>query len=176
MTGGVGLNHCIAEPLSRKDIRKISEYIRILDGSANRLYFDIVGFVEKKWPRIDPEFSFNVKSMQEMGDFHGLTYPDRNEINIREDVYERACNDSGRDRLTIAHEFFHLLQHGRENISLARTGNEKIPLYRNPEWQADAFGGELLIPKRLISGMSENQVIEACRVSSKAAKCQMKCG
>lgn len=170
------MNHCIAEPLSRKDIRGMAEYIRMLDGSLNNLYFDILGFVEKKWPRIDPGFSFNVKTRQEMGDFHGLTYPDRNEINIREDVYERACNDTGRDRLTIAHEFFHLLQHERQNISLARTGNENIPLYRDPEWQADAFGGELLIPKRLTRGLTESQIIEACKVSPKAAKCQMRCG
>jgi len=170
------LNHCIAEPLSRRDIRRIAESIRMLDGSLNELYFDILGFVEKKWPRFDPDFTFNVKSVQEMGDFHGLTYPDRNEINIREDVYERAYNDSGRDRLTIAHEFFHLLQHGRENISLARTENKNIPLYRDPEWQSDAFGGELLIPKKLIRGMTENQIIVACRVSSKAAKYQMRCG
>ena len=33
---------CIAEPLSRKDIRKTAELIRKIDGSENDMFFDIV--------------------------------------------------------------------------------------------------------------------------------------
>lgn len=169
------MNNCIAEPLSRMNIRRMSEVVRMLDGSSDKLYFDIVGFVEKKLPELDPDFSFNVLTKQEMGSCHGLTYPDKNEINIREDVYERACQNNGRDRLTIAHELFHLLQHGHQNISFARSGNSEVPRYMDPEWQADAFGGELLIPKRLIGGLAEGEIVKECKVSLKAAKYQMNC-
>lgn len=169
------MNNCIAEPLSREEIRQMSETIRKIDGSADKLYFDIVGFVEKKMPSIDPDFSFNVRTKQEMGECHGLTYPDKNEINIREDVYKRACDGNGRDRLTMAHELFHLLRHGRENISFARTGNGEMPRYKDPEWQADAFGGELLIPHKLVGGLSEGQIVRECGVSVKAARYQMRC-
>ena len=117
------MTKCIAEPISRLDIRRMADKIRIIDGCYNTLYFDIVKFLEVKLPKIDENFTFRVLTKEEMGECHGLTYPDRNEIQIREDVYERACNDSGRDRLTMAHELFHLLQHEKTNISFARIGN-----------------------------------------------------
>lgn len=58
-----------------------------------------------------------------MGECHGITYPDRNEIQIRQDVYDRAIAGSGRDRLTLAHELGHLLFHEKQNISYARVGD-----------------------------------------------------
>lgn len=47
---------CIAEPLSRKDIRKTAELIRKIDGSENDMFFDIVRFLEIKLPSIDSNF------------------------------------------------------------------------------------------------------------------------
>ena len=110
-----------------------------------------------------------------LGECHGLTYPDRNEIHIREDVYGRALEGSGRDRLTMAHELFHLLQHEKRNISYARIKSEyDIETFRDPEWQANAFGGELLASSYLIKGMSETEVQTRCGVSAAAAHCQLK--
>ena len=168
------MTKCIAEPLGRKDIRKLAELIRIVEGSHDKLFFDIVHFLDVTLPKIDPEFTFLIKTKNEMGECHGLTYPDRNEINIREDVYERACAGVGRDRLTLAHELFHLLRHEKRNISFARIGNGKIEAFRDPEWQADAFGGELLIPHYLIKGMTAKQIVESCQVSESAAICQLR--
>lgn len=166
------MTKCIAEPISRKDIRKMAERIRIIERSNGKYFFDIIHFLEVTLPKIDPSFTFSVKPISEMCDCHGLTYPDRNEIQIREDVYERACGGNGRDRLTMAHELFHLLHHGKESISYARSNNTEI--YRDPEWQADAFGGELLIPHDLIIGMTPQQVVVECQVSLAAAKCQLR--
>lgn len=73
---------CIAEPLSRKDIRKTAELIRKIDGSENDMFFDIVRFLEIKLPSIDSNFNFRVLPQDEMGECHGITYPDRNEIQI----------------------------------------------------------------------------------------------
>ena len=114
---------CIAEPLSRKDIRKTAELIRKIDGSENDMFFDIVRFLEIKLPSIDSNFNFRVLPQDEMGECHGITYPDRNEIQIRQDVYDRAIAGSGRDRLTLAHELGHLLFHEKQNISYARVGD-----------------------------------------------------
>ena len=164
--------NCIAEPLSRKDIRHMAQIVRAIEGSSKDLFFDITHFLEVTLPRIDEDFSFVIKTKEEMGDCHGLTFPDRNEIQIREDVYQRACNGSGRDRLTMAHELFHLLQHTRDNISFARSEG-KVKTYMDPEWQADAFGGELLVPCNLITGMSAEEISRECKVSMSAAKCQM---
>lgn len=170
------MTQCIAEPISRSKLRKMAMTIRILDGSENDMFFDIAKFLEVKLYKIDPTFNFRVLAKLEMGECHGLTFPDRNEIQIREDVYDRAVKGSGRDRMTMAHELGHLLFHEKQNISYAcmRTNEDvKIPIYRNPEWQADAFGGELLVPHHLIGGKSLDEVSKECGVSLKAAMCQL---
>lgn len=165
---------CIAEPLSRKVIRKTAELIRQIDGSENDMFFDIVRFLEIKLPSIDPNFNFCVLPQNEMGECHGVTYPDRDEIQIRQDVYDRAIAGSGRDRLTLAHELGHLLFHEKQNISYARIDDDtKIVAFRDPEWQADAFGGEVLMLKDVIEGHNVEEVMKLCKVSEKAAMCQL---
>ena len=147
--------------------------IRKIARKENELYFDIVYFLEITLPKLDENFTFQVLTEENMGDCHGLTYPDKNLIQIRQDVYERAVEGNGRDRLTLAHELFHLLQHESINISFARTGNNKVETYRDPEWQSDAFGGELLVPHNMIQGMSINEVATKCGVSMAAARFQL---
>lgn len=167
------MNKCIAQPLSRNDIRGMARFIRKVANSENDRYFDIVKFLDIDLPKIDPDFSLIIEDEKILGECHGLTYPDRNEIHIRSDVYERAYHDSGRDRLTMAHELFHLLQHTKENVSYARVGRRaKVEAFRDPEWQADAFGGELLVPYHLVKGLSQSEIMEECKVSASAAKLQ----
>lgn len=168
------MTQCIAEPTSRKKLRQNARLIRAIEGSEENMYFDIVHFLEVTLPKIDPTFVFKVLPKSSMGDCHGLTFPDRNEIQIREDVYDRAIVGSGRDRMTMAHELGHLLHHEKQNISYARFDeNEKVPAYRSPEWQADAFGGELLIPHHLMSGKTPEQIADECKVSLDAATYQL---
>lgn len=168
------MTKCMASPLTRMEIRSLARFIRKLDGSENELYFDIVKFIDVKLPKLIPEFSLLVEGQEILGECHGLTFPDRNEIHIRTDVYERACEGSGRDRLTMAHELFHLLQHEKKNISYARmSSNGVVETWKDPEWQANAFGGELLIPAHLVGGMEVEEVAYKCKVSYKAASYQL---
>lgn len=110
-----------------------------------------------------------------MGNKHGETYPSRNLIRIREDVYLGAVSGCGRDRLTIAHEIGHLLLHEDDCIALCKLApNEKLRPFEDPEWQANAFGGELLASTYLIKGMSAADVSEKCGVSMDAAKVQLR--
>ena len=169
------MNKCIAQPLSRSDIRGMARFIRKIADKENDRYFDIVKFLDVDLPKIDQDFSLIIDDRFTLGECHGLTYPDRNEIHIRSDVYERACNDNGRDRLTMAHELFHLLQHTKENVSYARiSGGAEVAAFRDPEWQADAFGGELLVPYHLVKGLSPDEIMEECKVSDSAARTQWK--
>ncbi len=164
-----------ANPCSRKDIREIALMVRVIEGSINSLYFDILHFMEVTLPKLIPEYEFCVESIEEMGNAQGLTYPDRGIVIIREDVYNRAIAGNGRDRLTIAHELFHLLKHDCSHITFARIGNESnIKIYEDPEWQADAFGGELLVPNHLIQGLDAEEISQKCGVSRSAAKYQKK--
>ncbi len=89
-------------------------------------------------------YELQICDSNELGVNHGLTSPDENIVRIREDVYNRACDGAGRDRMTMAHEFGHLILH--RNIGMARLpADAVIPVYMDSEWQANCFGGELLI-------------------------------
>lgn len=165
----------LAEPLSRDDIRSMAYTIRQMVGLEDKLYFPIVEFIELCLPQIEPDFQLIIETRETMGNCHGLTFPDQKIIKIRDDVYENAIAGSGRDRLTFAHELFHLLQHSNNHISFARTDDKKVITYCDPEWQADAFGGELLIPKHLINDISIDEIISGCNVSCAAARYQKNC-
>lgn len=163
----------LAKPTSRREIRMAANLVRKIQGDEG-LYFDIMRFLEQTLPIIQPGFSLCVKPKQEMGECHGLTFPEQKEIWLREDIYDGAMEGKGRDRLTAAHELFHLLFHAKNQIGFARTGGGEIPAYKDPEWQADAFGGELLIPYDKAMHLTIPQIIASCGVSEKAARFQFR--
>ena len=162
----------VVEGKSRNDIRKVAMLCRKLQNAENELYFPILDFVEKTLPSIIPNFSFRVGTMEEMGECHGLTLPGKNEIVIREDVYDRAYAGSGRDRLTVAHELYHYIEHSSATVGFARTSKHELPKYMDPEWQADAFGGELLVASHLAKKLTVSEIAEKCGVSVAAARTQ----
>ena len=144
-------------------------------GLEYELYFPILSFVENILPILIPDFQFEVVPEAEMGNKHGETYPSKNLIRIREDIYLRAAAGEGRDRLTVAHEVGHLFLHEDDSIALCRLEpGDKLKPYEDPEWQADAFGGELLASSYLIEGMNSREVEKMCGVSAAAAKVQLK--
>ena len=83
-----------------------------------------------------------------------------------------AIRNVGRDRMTIAHELLHLILHQPSSLTLYRR-NEEIPIYKNPEWQAECFAGELLMPYERIKNMSESEIVDKCKVSQIAAHYQL---
>ncbi|MBR0418175.1 MAG: ImmA/IrrE family metallo-endopeptidase [Erysipelotrichaceae bacterium] len=164
-----------ANPISRNEIREYVYEIKKELGLENELFFPIVKFVENVLPELIPGFTFEIKPVEEMGTLHGRTYPSKNIIQIREDIYIRAVRGEGRDRLTIAHEVGHLLMHDETELALCRLSpGSSLKPYEDPEWQANAFGGELLASSYLIDGMTAEEVKEKCGVSLVAAKNQLK--
>lgn len=164
-------------PLSLKDIRNKVKSLRKLLYKIGFLenedepYIDIVRLYEYFLQQIGVEFI--VLPINELGSKHGETLIGTNIIRIREDVYNRACEGYGRDRFTMAHELAHLLLHRLENLSLAREiDGVEIPAYKNPEWQANAFAGELLAPFHLIKNKNINDIAKIHGITVMAAKVQ----
>lgn len=164
-----------AAPQSRDQIRRYVHYIKQKTGFEDELYFPILQFVENVLPMMFPDYQFEIVPKSEMGNKHGETYPSKNIIRIREDIYEGAAKGKGRDRLTVGHEVGHFFNHEEDSIVLCRLApGQKLRAFEDPEWQADAFAGELLAPAHMIKNMTVDEVMRKCGVSEAAARNQLR--
>ena len=158
-------------PLSLAQIRDSAARLRNILGIPEDSYVDIVKIMDN----LPDTFGVVVEivPIQEMGEKHGETYPAAKKIRLREDVYDRACQGYGRDRLTLAHELAHLILHGPKKIALARVSeNTRVPAYCDSEWQANTFAGEFLAPYRFARAMTEQSIQSKYGVSAAAAHVQ----
>lgn len=165
----------IVPPTSRKELRDYAASIRrmlkikgpffpiveLLEIMRNLVGVDYDVFSDEEWDN-----TFDAQA-------HALYDMNTRTICIRESVYNGALKGVGRDRFTIAHEIAHALLLPDNTSLVYRTSpNEKYRCYTDPEWQADCFAGELLIPFELCKDMSINEIVVQCGVSEDAACCQ----
>lgn len=160
----------VATGLSRKKIRELTQHVRKISGYEEIPYFPIVQFIELVLgdPN-NPDFNYEIVEPWEMEDMYGNTNTGTNVMRIRRDVYERAVQGMPRDRFTLCHELGHYLLHQPECVSYARG---EVPRYRNPEWQANTFAGELMAPYNIVKDMSIEEIMENCGMSRQAASIQ----
>lgn len=164
----------VAVPVSRRNLRDVALTIRKTMRIGNKPYFPVLEFIEMVLPVMYPDFHLQILSKEEMGSFHGLSCPEENCIKLREDVYKRARDGQGRDRMTCAHEAAHFLLHRQGFVQLAKIEpGQKIAPYVDPEWQASALAAELLMPASLIKEMTVAQIMHYCKVSEAAARYQL---
>lgn len=164
----------IADPLSRLKIRNVAKKIRDAMGIGPNEYFDVVKFLEHYLHLIFPEFHIEIVESWKMPNKYAEFLPETKCIRIQEEVYNGAISGNPRDRFTLAHEIGHLFLHRPGKIRLARNiTKEKIPPYKCPEWQANTFAGELLVPPNGTRGMSPFEVSKRFGVSYQAAEIQM---
>ena len=163
----------IAEPVGRNTLRRLASKIRALSGNGDEIYFQIVSFVEHKMPFLFPGFYHEIVPLDYFpSNIHAETEVEKRVIRIREDVYDGAISGVGRDRMTLAHEIGHYALLVAKGLKLYRSfEGAKIEAFRDPEWQAKAFAGELLCPYDMIKDMSPHQISKACGVSLEAAEC-----
>lgn len=166
------MNEYEATPLSRMKIRKLAQQFREVLGLGDKAYIDVIKILEYIMPILFPGFSYEIVENDKMGTM-GLTVPSKKCIFIKESVYVGAVHGAPRDRFTIMHEIAHYILHRGMDVRLAREG-KKVELYRDPEWQADAFAGEFLMNANVVGDMEPAEIARACGVSLTAAKCQYK--
>lgn len=163
----------IVQPISREQLREYAYQIRVSLGLENQLYFPIVQVLEVM-PEIFEGFYYEILDDKDLPDCHAHTDIINRCIRIRNSVYNGACDGKGRDRMTIAHELGHYLTLVVSSFKLNRAFKKtKVNTYQDPEWQAKAFAGELLIPAHLVKGMRAKDVEHKCGVSKDAAKFQL---
>ena len=164
----------IAPPFSRRAIRGAAELVRGWAPDPSKPYFDITSFLELQLQSHDPEFALIVSTRREMGNDLARAYIADRTIEVRSDVYDHAHDGQPFARFTLAHELGHLVLHS--DIRLARRDAPyAVDRFRDPEWQADCFAGELLMPLFIYQEMKNPEdAANAFGVSSSAVKAQLR--
>ena len=94
-------------------------------------------------------------------------------IYIKESVMEQACRRAyKRGAFTLTHELGHYLLHYLQNdVRLTRVADEVyVPPYCDPEWQADTFASEFLMPYEECTKMDVEEIRKTYHVSRMAAE------
>ena len=155
-----------APPISRNDLKRLTKRIRA-QFQIKSVYFPVDAVLEFIH-LLAPGYRYEVMTERDMGKNHGLTHYHDKVIQIRQDVYDGACRGEGRDRMTIAHEIGHAVLHTESLVSARDFG--EIKTYEDPEWQAKAFAGHLLVSDSAIKSLSISEVMTECGVSYDAAR------
>lgn len=94
-------------------------------------------------------------------------------IYLKESVMEEACKNSyKRGTFTLIHELGHYLLHYiQSGVKLTRVpDDEKVPIFCDPEWQANTFASEFLMPFEECLQLSVEEIRRTYHVSRKAAE------
>jgi hypothetical protein len=126
--------------------------------------------------------------VEELSDgVEGMTFPD-GRVLLSEETYRGAHEGLGRPRFTVPHECYHGMKH-REQIRRALTDvgelvvcrRQNIKPFLDPEWQANAFAGALLMPEPMVRLLASKQrrillpdaMADTFGVSQKAAEVRL---
>ena len=166
-------------PMSRAEIRNYASKIRQLLGFKKTDFihapklFDLLSDV---FSNQGLDFDFRI-----MPDDHDVFY-DKEEaytdmstgiIYIKESVMDQACRRAyNRATFTLIHELGHFLLHYlQEDVRLTRVADcVVVPPYCDPEWQADTFASEFLMPYDECINMNKEEIRKTYHVSRKAAE------
>src|SRR5262249_40933925 len=150
---------------------------------------DVLGWID----RILPRFGVHVApaGREELGDCAAITYPTGNfecEILVQEWMWHDLAHDAHPYfvRATLIHELAHAILHvpvirGSEfdnsRAALPRAARGSMPAFNDPEWQAWALPGSILLPRRTIAMLAEphvSAVMNAYEVSGQFAAAHLR--
>jgi transcriptional regulator with XRE-family HTH domain len=159
----------LVPPASLPALWALAERVRTVFVQPEQVSFPIMDVLEYRLGKFLDGFYLDVCDHEEMGMEEGRVIAGENCIKLREDVYRKAWGGSGRDRFTCCHELLHFLLH--RQVVMPRARDDKHPVYRDAEWQADAFAGALLMSARHINGFaSVDDAASQCGMSPQAAE------
>ncbi|MEA4914771.1 MAG: ImmA/IrrE family metallo-endopeptidase [Christensenella sp.] len=165
----------MCQPLSRIQLREYARSIRKALKLDKCAWLPAVKLLEG-FHRVLEDEDFNVEIVDDdyfTNGTHAAYFPEENCIRVRNSVYEGACNNCGRDRMTIVHELAHVFLLRVSSVQFSRCFDEKtMPTYCDPEWQAKCLAGELMMPYYLVGTQTAAEIAENCGVSWQAAEFQ----
>ena len=157
------------DPISTSELRLIAKKVRQKFNLDKSLYFPILTIVDDFC--IDGLLDYQVLSEDDERlpkDVLSSYSIQDNLILIKESVYREVCNNVGRSRFTLAHEFAHYLLFYIKKFHYSET-LEKPKAYEDPEWQANMLASELLVPFDETKEMNIKDIEDTCGVSEECA-------
>lgn len=137
----------VANPLSKNKIRNYANFMRFMFGYSEHEPLNVINIIEHNMFELDEDFVFDIVCDDDpmIVGKEGLSIPGKSKIIFPESVYHKMLKGDGRCNFTACHEIFHYFFHS--GISFARDLSEiKPPIYQDPEWQANTFAREFLVP------------------------------
>lgn len=155
-------------PLSIARIKKEADRVRKEFNAPLDSFFPIYEYIQNLYDngKLDYQILDDDDSM--FGENEYAKYDmDNNIIYVKDSVDAEANEDIGRARFTLSHELFHYIQAKVLNFKFEET-EDKVEDYKNPEWQANEFAGQLLVPDEYIH-LSHEEIMEKFLVSEECA-------
>lgn len=138
-------------PLKVLEIEKIARNVREKYNISFDSPFPILDFIEE----LSEQNLLTVQYLEDddllfEADTPAKYNPVDNFIYVKESVLQELEDKEFRANFTLAHELFHFLQFRVLNFQFEEV--DDCPNYMNPEWQANEFAGQLLLPTKYIVG------------------------
>ncbi len=155
----VGINSFIVAPRSKVAIdHRVKEYLSSII-PIHLTAPSILNVEELLDVHIPRTHGFKVELCENIGpDIEGITLPLEKKMKFTTREFERIVLHVPRSLFTGAHEAYHVIDHAAQmrswdaddwinSIALHR---KKMPIYYDPEWQANYGAGALLMPKNTL--------------------------
>lgn len=157
-------------PLSVKDIAKLARGIREYFNIPLDSFFPIYDYVMDLYDKDELDYVILEDDDEAFSDGKVAFYNSmENTIYIKDSVDLGFETNDYRSNFTLAHELFHYMQVNILEFDFEEIDDsEELKPFRNPEWQADEFAGQLLIPDEYAS-LDENELSEKFHVSLECA-------
>ncbi len=166
-----------AKPLKTIEIRNIAQFIRKkLVCSNDDESIDMIALLDTLTSKLS-KYGFNYYVLEDNDpifeyDDEAKTDIIEGNIYFKESVIKEADSETfSRANFTIAHEIGHFILHRVVNpINFSRTASfAKMKCYEDPEWQANTFASEFLMPYESCMNLTPKQIKERFHVTMAAA-------
>lgn len=165
--------------MSRKEIRDYANKIRKIFKIDFLNFIDmpkLLDLISIAFVKLNLNFNYEIREENDQifEDYEeAFTCMKTGTIYFKKSVIENACRHKyNRGAFTIAHELGHFFLHYFQvDVKLSRISeDESVPIYKDPEWQANTFASELLMPFEQCINLDEQMIRKKYHVSRQAAK------
>lgn len=165
----------VSKGRSNELLERVAEYCAEAAGESPAPH-TAVEYIQLLAPKFKATHGLDIKVLpdSELNGAEAIATCDPPLIRVRQTVYTAACRNEPRARMTMMHEFAHiLLEHKIGQNPRMLEGNERLGFakpFASAEHQAQYLGAALLMPRSMAKGLTAAELKLKFRVSQRAAE------